>query len=148
MIEPEPLPPPLRVLLVEDAPDDAELIVRALREGGLAIEARVVASEAELLAALPAFAPEVVLSDWKLPGFSGEAAVAAAHAWDPAVPVILVSGTAGEDLVVKALHSGATDYVLKSHLEALLPAVRRGSPLDLLHRDYHRARSLALPWRP
>ena len=125
MTEPGPLPPPLRVLLVEDIPDDAELVARALREGGLAIEARVVASEAELLAALPAFAPEVVLSDWKLPGFSGEAAVAAVQAWDPAVPVILVSGTAGEDLVVKALHSGATDYVLKSHLEALLPAVRR-----------------------
>jgi len=121
----EPLPAPLRVLLVEDNPDDAELIVRALREAGLEIDARVVATEAELLAALPAFVPEVVLSDWRLPGFSGEAAVAAAHAADPAVPVILISGTVGEDLVVKALHSGATDYVLKSRLEALVPAVRR-----------------------
>ncbi len=51
--------------------------------------------------------------------------MAAAHAWDPSVPVILVSGTAGEDLVVKALQSGATDYVLKRRLEALVPAVER-----------------------
>ena len=121
----EPLPPPLRILLVEDNPDDAELIVRAMREGGLAIDAQVAANEPELAAALPAFDPQVVLSDWVLPGFSGEAAVAAIHAWDPAIPVILVSGTAGEELVVKALHSGATDYVLKRHLEALVPAVRR-----------------------
>jgi CheY-like chemotaxis protein len=53
----EPLPPPLRVLLVEDDPDDAELIVRALREAGLAVEARVVASEADLRAALATSLP-------------------------------------------------------------------------------------------
>jgi CheY-like chemotaxis protein len=105
----EPKPPPLRVLLVEDAADDAELVARALRDGGLEIDTRVVASEAELVAALPAFAPEVVLADWNLPNFSGAAAVVAIHHWDLAVPVILVSGTAGEELVVKALHSGATD---------------------------------------
>lgn len=137
----EPKPPPLRVLLVEDSADDAELVARALRDGGLEIDARVVASEAGLLAALPAFAPEVVLSDWKLPGFSGQAAVAAAHAWDPSVPVILVSGAPGEDLVVKALHSGATDYVLKRRLEALVPAVRRALAEGAATRERIRLRA-------
>ena len=83
------------------------------------------ATEAELRAVLPEFAPELILSDWALPGFSGAAAVAIAHAWDPAVPCILVSGTLGEELAVEALHTGATDYVLKQRLEALVPAVRR-----------------------
>lgn len=116
---------PLRVLLVEDSPDDAELVQRALRTGGLEIDAHVVSTEQGLLAALPAFAPEVVLSDWALPGYSASEAVAAVHAWDASVPCILVSGTVGEELVVKALHSGATDYVVKGRLEALVPAVRR-----------------------
>ena len=114
-----------RVLIVEDSADDAELAARALRDGGLAIEAQIVATEPELRAVLPAFAPEVILSDWALPGFSGAAAVAIAHAWDPSVPCILVSGTLGEELVVEALHTGATDYVLKQRIDALLPAVRR-----------------------
>ena len=121
----EPLPPPLRVLLVEDNPDDAELIVRALREAGLEIEARVTASEPELRAALADFGPDLALVDWSVPGFSGAAAVTIARERDPALPVILVSGTVGEQLVVHALRVGATDYVSKNRLEALAPAVRR-----------------------
>ncbi len=118
-------PSPLRVLVVEDSADDAELATRALRDGGLVVEARIVATEPALRAVLPEFAPELILSDWALPGFSGAAAVAIAHAWDPAVPCILVSGTLGEELAVEALRSGATDYVLKQRLTALGPAVRR-----------------------
>ena len=117
--------PPLRVLLVEDSAEDAELVQRTLREGGIAIDSRLVASEARFRAGLEAFRPELILADWAMPGFSGGAAVAIAHAWDPAVPCILVSGTLGEELVVEALRSGATDYVLKQRLTALVPAVRR-----------------------
>jgi PAS domain S-box-containing protein len=117
--------PPLRVLLVEDSADDAELVQWTLRAGGIAFEARQVASEAAFRAALEAFQPELILADWAMPGFSGGAAVAIAHARDPAVPCILVSGMLGEELVVEALRTGATDYVLKQRLGALVPAVRR-----------------------
>jgi len=115
----------LRVLLVEDCADDAELIERSLRESDFSIDVRVVTGEADFRASLAEFSPELVLSDWALPGFSGAAAVAIAHAWDQNVPCILVSGTLGEELVVEALRSGATDYVLKQRLEALAPAIRR-----------------------
>ena len=115
----------LRVLLVEDCADDAELIERTLRESDFSIDVRVVTGEADFRASLAEFSPELVLSDWALPGFSGAAAVAIAHAWDQNVPCILVSGTLGEELVVEALRSGATDYVLKQRLEALAPAIRR-----------------------
>ena len=121
----EPKPPPLQVLLVEDNLDDAELIARALRDGGLEIEARVVASEATLRAALAAWRPDLALVDWNVPGFSGAAAVTIARERDPALPVILVSGTVGDELVTHFLRVGATDYVAKGHLEALVPAVRR-----------------------
>jgi PAS domain S-box-containing protein len=122
VIEPAP---PLRVLLVEDSADDAELIERTLREGDFSIDARLVADEAAFRTGLAEFSPDLVLSDWALPGFSGKAAVRIAREWDATVPCILVSGTLGEELVVQALRSGATDYVLKQRLEALAPAVRR-----------------------
>jgi PAS domain S-box-containing protein len=118
-------PRPVRVLLVEDSADDAELVARTLRDEGLAFEPQVVATEAAFRAALPGFVPDLVLADWALPGFSGAAAVSLAHDWDPAVPCILVSGTLGEELVIEALRTGATDYVLKQRLPALVPAVRR-----------------------
>ena len=64
-------PSPLRVLLVEDSPDDAELVVRALRAAGLDIDAQRVATEPELHAALLAFMPDVVLTDWAIAGLLG-----------------------------------------------------------------------------
>jgi len=115
---------PLRVLLVEDLADDAELVLRALREGGLAIEPRVVATEAEFRLSLTP-RPDVVIVDWTLPSFSGAAALAIAHESAASVPCILISGTLGEDLVVAALRNGAAAYVPKSRLEALVPAVHR-----------------------
>ena len=118
-------PPPLRVLLVEESPGDAERIAGALRAAGLDCDAEVVATEQELAATLLVFAPDVVLCDWVLPGFSGEAAIAAIRAWDRSVPCILVSGAADEALVARAMRSGATDSVPKGSLEALAPAVRR-----------------------
>ena len=130
--------PTLRVLLVEDSADDAELVQRTLREGGIAFEARLVASEAGFRRELETFQPELVLADWALPGFSGGAAVGIAHAWDPTVPCILVSGTLGEELVVEALRSGATDYVLKQRLAALVPAVRRAIAEGAARREHSR----------
>jgi len=121
----EPLPPPLRVLLVEDNPDDVELMLRALRDGGLAIEAQAVASEADLRAALATWRPDLALVDWNVPGFSGAAGVTIMRESDASVPVILVSGTVGEQLVIHALRVGATDYVSKRNLDALGPAASR-----------------------
>jgi len=129
---------PLRVLLVEDNPDDAELIERTLRDGGLQIESRVVASEAELRATLADFGPELALVDWNVPGFSGAAAVTITREWDAVIPVILVSGAVGEMLVTHALRVRATDYVSKRNLVALVPAVRRALDEAEAHREQAR----------
>ena len=81
-----------RILLVEDSRDDADLFGFALDDAGLAYELRVVGSERELRDALAAFAPTVVISDLNLPGYSGFAALELAHAIDPRLPLILLTG--------------------------------------------------------
>ncbi len=125
---------PLRVLIAEDSADDAEFALLALRDGGLLVESQRVASEAAFREELRSFRPDVILADWSMPGFSGDAAVSIAREWDATVPCILVSGTLGEELVVEALRTGATDYVLKQRLRALAPAVRRAVAAAADHR--------------
>jgi diguanylate cyclase (GGDEF)-like protein/PAS domain S-box-containing protein len=114
--------PPLRVLLVEDVAHDAELITHALIRAGFALETRRVESEAEFRAALAAFRPDVVLSDFSMPRFDGLSALAIARGMPADIPFIFVSGTIGEDVAVSAMKSGASDYVMKTNL-ARLPAV-------------------------
>jgi two-component system cell cycle sensor histidine kinase/response regulator CckA len=115
----------LRVLFLDDSAADAELCERALHKGGIAFVSRLAEEEREFRALLEEFVPDLVLADFAMPGFGGMQAVDIVHRWRPGVPCILVSGTLGEGLAVEALHSGATDYVLKQHLERLAPAVSR-----------------------
>ena len=68
---------------------------------------------------------DLILSDFKLPGFDGMRALEIAHALKPETPFVFVSGTIGEEAAIESLRNGATDYVLKDHLARLVPAVRR-----------------------
>ncbi|MEZ5460323.1 response regulator [Dokdonella sp.] len=115
----------LRVLLVEDEPLDAELILDQLREDGMSIESRLVDDEKGFLAALEEFDADLVISDLSMPGFSGYRALELLREKDSLLPFIFVSGTIGEDAAIKALKSGATDYLLKERLARLASAARR-----------------------
>jgi len=115
----------LRVLLVEDVEADAELISHALKRDGFDAVFERVDSEPALTARLPAFAPQIVLSDFSLPGFSGVAALDLVQRMSPETPFIFVSGTIGEERAIESLRRGAIDYVLKTNLARLAPAVRR-----------------------
>lgn len=115
--------PPLRILILEDSPLDAELIA-ALFEG-LATELHRVETEGDFRKELLEFRPDLILADYKLPSFSGAVALEICKAETPDVPLIFVSGTIGEEAAVELLKSGATDLVVKDHLARLLPAVRR-----------------------
>jgi diguanylate cyclase (GGDEF)-like protein len=117
--------PPLRILFVEDQPDDIELENRELRKDGLDFEMRTAASEGELRAALEEFKPSVVLCDYSIPGFSGRQALEVVKAIAPETPFIFVSGTIGEETAVECLREGAIDYVLKDNPRRLGSAVRR-----------------------
>jgi diguanylate cyclase (GGDEF)-like protein/PAS domain S-box-containing protein len=117
--------PTIRVLLTEDVAADAELEVRELRRAGLRFTHRIVESEQSFERALRAFGPDVILSDFSMPGFDGMRALELARELAPETPFVFVSGTIGEEYAVRALKNGATDYVLKTGLVRLPAAVER-----------------------
>lgn len=131
---------PLRLLLIEDSEDDAELICRRFEGGGYGVECRRAADRESLAAALAEGGWDLVLSDHQLPGFDALAALATVRAAAGDLPFIIVSGQIDEDLAVTAMRAGANDYLSKQYLERLLPACER----ELREARNRRERSLAL----
>jgi len=117
--------PPVRILLVEDVETDAKLTLLNLKRAGLHCVAKRVQTEVELRTALTEFNPDIVLSDFSLPQFTGFSALEVVRELTPEIPFIFVSGTIGEERAVNALLRGAVDYLLKSNLTRLPSAVRR-----------------------
>jgi len=115
---------PLRVLIVEDQATDAELIALDLEREGFAADWLRVETENEYLKAL-LDEPEVVLSDWRLPHFSGMRALELQRSLRPEIPFIIVSGRIGEELAVEVVRQGADDYVTKDHRQRLGIVVKR-----------------------
>jgi PAS domain S-box-containing protein len=115
----------LRILMVEDSPADAELLVRELRGLGRPFEHRRVAFADALRQALDEFEPHIVLSDYSMPGFGGADALGIVMDRAKDTPFIYVSGTLGEERAIEALQRGAWDYVLKENLRRLPAAVDR-----------------------
>lgn len=116
---------PLRVLLVEDSEDDAALLLRELRRGGYEPQCERVDSGPNLEAALERAGWDVIITDHNLPGYSSEAALAAIKRCGQDIPVIIVSGSIGEDIAVAAMKRGAHDYIMKDNLARLVPAIAR-----------------------
>ena len=115
---------PLHALLVEDSPDDAELMAHELRQSGFDLTWDRVDSEADYLAHLEK-SPAIILADYSLPQFSGLRALELLQQRGLSVPFIVVSGTIGEEAAAAVVKLGAADYVLKSRLSRLGSAVRR-----------------------
>ena len=115
----------LQILILEDRPTDAELVMRELRKEGIQFEGKRVATEADFLAELRDYPPDLILADYSLPTYDGLSALAAARKERAEIPFIFVSGAVGEETAIEAVHHGATDYVLKQRLSRLGPAVRR-----------------------
>ena len=117
---------PLRVLHLEDSPRDAEVVRDRLDVEGISCDIFLVDNQDSFEAALTQEEPfDLIISDYNLPGYDGVTALKHAQLTRPDVPVILISGTVGEEEAVKCLHVGATDYLLKDRLDRLVPAVQR-----------------------
>jgi DNA-binding NtrC family response regulator len=111
-----------RILIVEDEAWDAELAQRLLASAGLKLTAVVVDTKASFIEQLAAFQPDIILSDYHLPGFSGQEALKIAQELYPDIPFIIWSGVLGDEAAVELIKQGATDYVLKDR-PARLPSV-------------------------
>jgi diguanylate cyclase (GGDEF)-like protein/PAS domain S-box-containing protein len=116
---------PVRLVLVEDMPMEAEIAIRQLEAGGFSCQWQRVDSDAHLRRALVDARPDLILSDFTLPGFDGLEALEISREVAPNTPFIFLSGTIGEERAIEALQRGAYDYVLKTNMARLAPAVRR-----------------------
>jgi signal transduction histidine kinase len=130
---------PLRVLLVEDSEADAELLMLQLERAGFELSYERVDTAAGLQAALTVQSWQIVLADYQLPGFSAPAALELVQRHGADIPVVIVSGAVGEDTAVSSLRAGAADFVMKSNLARLAPAITR----ELREVEVRRARAEA-----
>ncbi|MFB3895166.1 MAG: PAS domain S-box protein [bacterium] len=115
----------LAILHLEDNPDDAALIQRAIKKEGIASTIERVATRADYIAALDKGSVNIILLDYSLPDFDGFSALALAREKLPDIPVILVTGSIGEELAAESIKQGAYDYVFKDRLSRLVPAIHR-----------------------
>lgn len=119
------MPRLLNTLIVEDSEDDAQLLVRELREGGYEPVFTRVETGAAMRAKLKQQDWDIIFADFTMPQFNAFEALQALHEAGLDLPFIVVSGTIGEDRAVLAMKAGAHDYILKGNMKRLLPAVER-----------------------
>ena len=116
---------PLRVLIVEDSENDKELLLVELRRGGYDPEYTWVQTEEDMNAALDQHEWDIIISDYSMPRFNGLVALQIAKSKRIDIPFILISGTIGEEVAVKAMKEGANDYLMKGNIKRLIPAIER-----------------------
>ena len=129
---------PIRVLILEDDPADAELMVRELRQSGIAVQVERVDTETDFIARLTP-EPDLILSDFALPQFGGLEALRLVRSRGLDVPFIIVSGSIGENVAVEALREGADDYLLKDRTARLGPAALQALEKKRLRVEMQRA---------
>ena len=114
---------PLRLLLVEDSEDDAELILMELERAGFLLQCKRLETEEEFITALDEAGWDIIISDFQMPQFDGLRAFSIYKDRGIDTPFIFVSGALGEDRAVEAMRAGARDYLLKGNLARLTAAV-------------------------
>jgi DNA-binding NtrC family response regulator len=115
----------LRILILEDNKNDVDLLQHELKKSGLSYVSELVQTEKAFEDAVRNFQPDIVLSDYSLPGFDGVSAFKIKQRISARIPFIIVSGTVGEERAVSLIKDGITDYVLKDKLFSLTPKINR-----------------------
>src|SRR5205814_10284846 len=115
----------LQLLLIEDSRDDEALVVRALSHGGHEVHAARVEDPEALTAALERQSWDIAIASSAMSGFPTSTVFEVIRQCDADLPCIVLSSASGEDAAVAAMRTGARDYILKSQIERLAPAVER-----------------------
>jgi len=119
------MPKPLRVLMIEDSEDDAELILLHLKKNGYEPECTRIETSDEMQEALQSSTWDIIFSDYNLPRFNGLLALGLLRSKQIDTPFILISGAVGEETAVTAMRAGANDYLMKDKLARLVPVIER-----------------------
>ena len=126
----------LKVLLVEDSADDALLLMRQIRKGGFMASFLRVEEEEKMRDALMSERWDICITDHNMPSFDSTAALCLIKESGLDIPTVIVSGSIGEEIAVKAMKEGAHDYIMKDNLTRLVPAIER----ELRDADARKAR--------
>ncbi len=129
----------LRILILEDVPTDAELVERTLREAAIEFTSRWVDTREDFLKQLKDFSPDIILSDYSMPQFTGLEALELVTERFPSIPLIIVTGSMNEETAVKCMNRGAADYLIKENLARLGPAVERALENKRIREEKERA---------
>tara|TARA_R110002073_G_scaffold141666_1_gene292845 strand:- start:310 stop:2778 length:2469 start_codon:yes stop_codon:yes gene_type:complete len=132
---------PLRILLIEDVENDAQLLIDHLHSEGLILDWKRVDTERDMNVRLQE-SWDIIVSDFTMPHLSGTRALEIVRQHDLDIPFIFVSGTIGEDAAVKAMKSGAQDYIMKDNLNRLLPAIERELREAQARREHHQTEQI------
>jgi PAS domain S-box-containing protein len=127
----------LRILMLEDRPEDAVLVREELRKGGLRFSFQRVETKKDFLKHVTEHKPDLILSDHGLPSFDGFSALRIARERCPHTPFVFVTSALGEEFAIRTFEHGASDYVLKHQLSMLVPTVRRALEQAQARRRHH-----------
>ncbi len=130
---------PVRILMAEDVPTDAEMAQRIIAKTLPASDFRLVETEEDYLQALAEFEPDLIVSDYSMPRFDGMTALLLAKERAPRTPVIILTGSMNEDTAVACMKAGADDYVIKEHTKRLGPAVLNALEQKRIRAEKERA---------
>ncbi|MFA6007743.1 MAG: PAS domain S-box protein [Candidatus Shapirobacteria bacterium] len=133
---------PIHILYIEDSTNDAELVIHALVKAGWEPEFERMQTAEAMRQALEKKSWDVILSDYRLPQFSGLSALAIFKESGLDIPFIIVSGAIGEETAVEAMKAGANDYIMKDHLQRLAPALERELQDSVVRREGRKAHEL------
>lgn len=114
---------PIQIILIEDDPNDVEILRYELKKGGLSFNLFIVDNETKFRDALVQVHPDIVISDYSLPMFSGQLALEITKSLFPDVPFLIVSGVIGEDVAIQLIKAGSSDYLLKDKLGRLCTSI-------------------------
>lgn len=129
----------IRILLLENIAEDAEMNIRELKNGGLNYDAMLATNKNEFEKALTEFNPDIILADYRLPNFTGLDALRIVQKRNISAPVIIVTGSLDEETAVELIKEGVADYVVKQHIVRLAPAVKNALEKNKLSEEKEKA---------